>query len=268
MTPQDCYRLLQIPENADLATIKSAYRRRAFALHPDLHPGSPNAAKQFQRLNEAYVLLTRLHAHKTATTTESGTTDKQTREDAFKAYNRAKNQQRQTTEDKQQRKSAHANTRRDASGPFYYKQEDVLQDILKDPFAKKVFEDIYAQLKNEGSALSRNKPRKRKRLALEWGKSTLSIDLTQGIIAGIKNWLRHQMDYEQTVYLPTPNLVPGTKVRLNISIGLTGEKKMLEITLPPDFVVGRPIRLREQGRKFGTWRGDLYVRILAKTDPV
>jgi molecular chaperone DnaJ len=38
----------------------------------------------------------------------------------------------------------------------------------------------------------------------------------------------------------------------------------LEVTLPPDFAPGRPIRLKGLGRHFGPWKGDLYLHLLAK----
>ena len=54
---KECYEILKIDKHADLETLKSAYRKRAFELHPDLHPDNPDAGRQFQRLNEAYVAL-------------------------------------------------------------------------------------------------------------------------------------------------------------------------------------------------------------------
>ncbi|MBL3583647.1 J domain-containing protein [Oleidesulfovibrio alaskensis] len=275
MTLQECYRILQIPEGSDNEAVKAAYRRRAFELHPDLHPDKPDAGRQFRRLNEAYVILTRRGTAAGNGGTTSGAAPsggaaagRQARDDAFRAYSRAKQNFRSGTgKQKEQTTRKTAAGQDTASGSFYYRQEDVLQDILKDPFARRVFEDIYAQVRREGSALSRKKPQKRRKLALEWGESKLNLDLSQGLVAGIRGWMRGQMDDEQTVYLPPANLVPGSKVRLNISVGFTGEKKTLEVTLPPDFVVGRPIRLRGQGRKIGAWRGDLYIRILVKTGP-
>ena len=59
MTRKECYAALELPEGAPAAEIKRAYRRLAFALHPDLNPDVPNASRRFQRLNEAYVLLTK-----------------------------------------------------------------------------------------------------------------------------------------------------------------------------------------------------------------
>ena len=55
----ECYRILGVPQGASLDEIKHAYRTKAFALHPDLNP-SAGASRQFQQLNEAYVILIRL----------------------------------------------------------------------------------------------------------------------------------------------------------------------------------------------------------------
>ena len=55
----ECYHILGVPQGASLDEIKHAYRTKAFALHPDLNP-SAGASRQFQQLNEAYVILIRL----------------------------------------------------------------------------------------------------------------------------------------------------------------------------------------------------------------
>ena len=57
---KECYEVLRLEKGADLQAVKRAYRRRAFELHPDLNPGNPEAGRQFQILNEAYVALTAL----------------------------------------------------------------------------------------------------------------------------------------------------------------------------------------------------------------
>jgi molecular chaperone DnaJ len=38
----------------------------------------------------------------------------------------------------------------------------------------------------------------------------------------------------------------------------------VEVTLPGDYQPGRPVRLRGMGRRFGPWKGDLYLRIIPK----
>ena len=77
----------------------------------------------------------------------------------------------------------------------------------------------------------------------------------------VSGWFRKQIDDEQTLRLPSANLVPGAKVRLEIRHGLGGESEVVEITLPPEFAPGKSVRLKGMGRRLGKWRGDLYVRI-------
>ncbi|MEG2140775.1 MAG: J domain-containing protein, partial [Bilophila sp.] len=62
MTLKECYQILDLNQSASLEEVKRAYRQRAFALHPDLNPGIADASRQFQRLNEAYVILSKLIA--------------------------------------------------------------------------------------------------------------------------------------------------------------------------------------------------------------
>ncbi|NKB43047.1 MAG: DnaJ domain-containing protein [Alphaproteobacteria bacterium] len=54
--PKGYYSMLGVSDDADVAAIKSAYRSKAKRMHPDINP-SPIAAKQFQRLTEAYEVL-------------------------------------------------------------------------------------------------------------------------------------------------------------------------------------------------------------------
>ena len=57
ITLKEAYFLLDITKDAGIDEVKQAYRKRAFALHPDLHPDNANAAAEFQRVNEAYVAV-------------------------------------------------------------------------------------------------------------------------------------------------------------------------------------------------------------------
>jgi molecular chaperone DnaJ len=91
----------------------------------------------------------------------------------------------------------------------------------------------------------------------------VGLDLSKGLVGGVKSWLRGQLDDEQTVSYPAHALGPGKTLRLTISSRF-GEPRTVQVTLPPDFVVGRPIRLKGLGSKLGPFTGDLFLRILAK----
>ncbi len=259
MTLAECFRILQVEEGAAPEAIKSSYRKLAFTLHPDLNPNDPAASRKFQQLNEAYVILTR--------TAQAGDTEQ------AKAKQRARTSQAKPKpgEDKRAKEAYaeeaarnvfHRKTGQTAGFSFEFRQEEVLQDILRDPFARKVFEDIYNQVR-QGSGKPLKKLSKRS-LELALGGRTLKFDLSQGVVGGIKSWLKGQLDDEHTAQLHPASLLPGRTVRLKIRLGISGEEKQIEVKLPVDFVPGKPIRLKGLGRHLGPFKGDLYLRLLPK----
>ena len=365
MTLKECYRILELPQSADLDEIKKAYRRLAFALHPDLNPGMPDAVRRFQEVNEAYVLLSKtlqeesrrdprvqhrrppkdqqaqaqaqMRAAAQAEAQAKARAEAQARARAeTQARVRAEAQARAAASAAAQASSRKANSRAvsgqatisssarnymGSSGPSAEKprpgtaagsfgqagpradqygpassrngardidfnrvsgkifsqtdnagstarQEEVLGEILNDPFARRVFEDIYSELKKEHgpgrhpAPQRMPKPKKKKKLSLEWGKRKMSVDLTHGIFGAVKAWLRGQLDQEQILEMPAAGIVPGARLRLQVGLGVFGHSQSVEVTLPPDYSPGAPIRLKGLGRKLGAWRGDLYLRVV------
>lgn len=284
MNVQDCHRILKVSAEANLEEVKAAFRQQAFRLHPDLNP-SPKAAEQFRLLNEAYILLTRSLKDEAAGAKArpgpaQGAKSKAEQARAEKAYS-----QNQASA----RKDAMGAQRKAGAKGFHLAEEEVLRDLLTDPFARQVFEDIYSQLKREQAGtrpgygqgpghggpvhapFKHQAPRPgqpeappRRSLNIQWGEKSLELDMSKGLMGGIKSWLRSQLDDEQTVHFPAYSLGPGKTLRITISARFSGEPRTVEITLPPDFVVGRPIRLKGLGRKLGPFTGDLFLRILAK----
>ena len=320
---KECYDILKLKKNADTADLKRAYRRRAFELHPDLNPGNPDASREFQLLNEAYVALSAILKHEDGVraSTEASRaaqaeskaraakdkpaddkSDKQAQADngaqsngqqadsggkdagssaaGAQAADEAGNPQQEQNQERQEDKSA--DQKKSQNG---YSEHDVLRDLLTDPFARRVFEDIYSELnrqhqdeapqqeeapsQKEGPAPGqpKEKPAAEKRNVklhksnLAWGTSKWNKEHSKGVTGMVKGWLRRQIDEEQTLALPSANLAPGKRIRLQIRQALSGELKTVEITLPPDFAVGKPIRLRGLGKRVGPWQGDLYLII-------
>ncbi len=339
---KECYAILQLPKDASLEDVKKAYRKRAFELHPDLNPDTPNAGYQFQDLNEAYVALTRMletedaRRHASTAAEEKRQQEKAEREAERKAAQeekvrareekakerdekakaraeakakereeqakaRAQAQQRGETEDKQKQREeaaerAYAERQRAKQA---YAQEDVLRDLLHDPFARRVFEDIYSEVNKQGGQKATaqaeaasdataqsskakaakpepevirpaEKPPVTKVQAdpptakVELREDKTDIPFSRFFSGKIKGWLQNQIDEEQTIKMPASALFVGARIRLQIRRGLSDELSTVEITLPPEFVVGKALRLRGLGKKVGKWQGDLYLTIESK----
>lgn len=366
MTLKECYVLVGVQQSATLDEVKRAYRKRAFELHPDLNPHMGDAGKQFQQLNEAYVILTRLiaaretreerlkaerDAKNARQSASSGKTAHATSDDSSRQETGANSQtasSRQTygqgeqsadtppngtTEQKDQAKQAqqasqtsqadsgaskeqasttdsaqqtHQKSRAttDTDGEkVYAEQQEVLRDILNDPFARRVFEDIYSEIRKKGhtpgaenaahNEQAQNRTTRKEPFAatatsqrikktgnsapspsakgpfwssmLDWGQHKIKLDFSKGMGGVVKDWLRGQIDEEQIFQLPASKLFPGARVRLQIRHGLSDDVTTLDVTLPPDFISGKPIRLKGMGKKLGRWQGDLYLTLLVKS---
>lgn len=313
----ECFKVLGLDESAGPNAIKKAYRKLAFELHPDLNPGLPDAAKKFQRLNEAYVILIQEYSNTSFASDrrragprtggagpESARYDEKTRAEARRAYEKARAEANQraagaSAQSAQpgqagaggagQAKPSGASSGPASGQPFGQTgggqpgkpggtyagrtpgREEILRDLLNDPFARRVFEDIYSHVRysaGKGAKPAPPPPPPRKKAPAKVKaaprKSAISAvgDGVSRLAGGIKGWLRKQIDDEQTMYLPGESLLPGARVRLQVQHGFSGDKKTIEFTLPPEFLPGKPIRLKGLGRRLGNMQGDLYLRIL------
>ncbi len=261
MNVQECFRILRLNKGANLDEVKSAYRQLAFKYHPDLN-SSPGAANKFREINEAYVIIkdTLAAGPQKAEYKAPPKGEKPKAKPKQGAHEYAKQQSRA----RQDAKAHYKESTRARSQKFYYKEEEVLQDLLNDPFARKVFEDIYSQIRKKNPNYKGPVGLKERKLSLQWGDKKLHFDLTKGVTGSIKSWLKGTMDYEQTVYFPGHTLMPGRKVRITVEQKFSKGPKTIEVILPQDFVIGRPIRLKGLGRRLGPLKGDLLLRILPK----
>lgn len=253
---KECYEILRLNKGATLEDVKKAYRKRAFELHPDLNPGNLEAGREFQLLNEAYVALSAM-----LKTTEQTT---QSRKEPPHAET---SQHKQETEKKEQQSQSE-------KASAAYAEQDVLRDLLNDPFARRVFEDIYSELNRKETPRPeaqqppprQEKPEKKPETVPRPQPTKITVPLWEkghdkGLKGVVKDWLRRQIDEEQTLKLPAARLAPGRKIRLSIRRGMSDELHAVEVTLPADFTIGKPVRLRGLGRRVGPWQGDLYLTI-------
>lgn len=289
MTRKQSYAILGIKEGASLAEVKKAYRKKAFELHPDLSP-LHDAGRRFQELNEAYVLMLGFLEEDRATEASAARRATGAAKKDFSATHSAPPGgapgNRRATEDENRAadfgrqkestfQSASANTtepgrpereKRNTSYSFlndannrHLSKEEVLSNVLHDPFARRVFEDIYREIRHgkkaQGNASRENPQGFADMLPLRAGRK---------VLYSIKDWFRRQIDDEQTVTVPVSALRPGMRIRLQVQHGMSGKKQNIEVTLPLDYTPGRPMRLRGLGKKIGPWLGDLYLRIIPK----
>lgn len=267
---RECYEILRLEKGADLQAVKHAYRKRAFELHPDLNPGNQEASRQFQLLNEAYVALSAM-----LKPAEEARQKAQKEQDDGQARQEQKTGQAGESETAGQQQGDASKARQ------AYAEQDVLRDLLNDPFARRVFEDIYSELNRKQEEQPKEKaassplpppppprPEKKSRKQDKRPKSYQASVVPpwgagqeKGVKGLLKDWLRRQIDEEQTLVLPAARLAPGRKIRLQIRRGLSEDINSVEVTLPADFQVGKPVRLRGLGRRVGPWQGDLYLTI-------
>ena len=259
MTRKQALTILGLKEGASAEEVKRAYRKLAFELHPDLHPENPDASKDFQQLSEAYVFLStpqdpkgtprgRQSRESAAEATERA------RADAERAYARAKKR----FQEEAGKPGGAGKASSSGEKTREMKRDEVLQDLLRDPFARRVFEDIYSQIREETSRKKYTEARDTARYRTTMGLDEPSfLEKTKDNVSG---WLRRQIDEEQTVKLPGP-LRAGSRIRLQIDHGVFGKPQTIELTLPSEFRPGRPIRLKGLGKHVGKWRGDLYLKI-------
>lgn len=279
----ECYEILKIAKDATLDDVKHAYRLRAFELHPDLNPDDSLAGKKFQQLNEAYVALSALLEARQQESPKTGDKGEAKTEARSEAHDEKKEEEEKT--DKEQTDEEQAQQKRREQADRAYAEQDVLRDLLNDPFARRVFEDIYRELNKQQAgkkaekaeepkseqepkkeqpkarAAKEKKPERRETSLhkdnLAW--NTPAWEQQKGVGGFVKNWFKRQIDEEIHLTLPAQSLLPGRKVRLQIRHGIASDVHTIEVTLPKDFAIGKPVRLRGLGKHVGPWQGDLYL---------
>ena len=109
---RDYYGILGVPPEAAEEEVRRAYRRLALEWHPDRRGGDPRAAERFKEISEAYAVL--------SSPARRREYDAARRLGATAAWGRA------------------------------HRQEDLLRDLITDPRASAVFEELARELQRMG----------------------------------------------------------------------------------------------------------------------
>ena len=112
---KDYYELLELERNASEEQIRKSYRRLAFKHHPDRNPGDPKAEEKFKKIAEAYGVLI-----------------DPVKRSEYDRWLRTGPQERV------------------AGGGFRYSQEEIFQDLFKDPEFSRVFQDLFREFEKAG----------------------------------------------------------------------------------------------------------------------
>jgi len=112
---KDYYKILEVDQDASEEQIRKGYRRLAFKYHPDRNPGDLSAEERFKEIAEAYGVLT----------------------DPIK----------RNEYDKWLRVGP---TEGAAGQGFPYSQEEIFQDLFRDPRFRHVFQDLFGEFERAG----------------------------------------------------------------------------------------------------------------------
>ena len=269
---KDYYRLLGISPQASPEDIKKAYRRLAFANHPDRNPDNRSQAEnRFKEITEAYGILI--------------DPQKRARYDHIRKQGSAFEQ-------------AHARTQRGA-----FSREQVLRDLFQNPYARQIFKDLEQEFRRQGFCFDSNFVKK----TLFGGKGVfiggiffISLFGSRGLSrqAGehLRTRSRRQVPAAERVPLlrklgEKAGLLPadeapsgspalrkkdrlyelritpvqaarGDHVAIQVNTGHAPQK--LWVTIPPGIRSGTRLRLAGKGKpgRLGSPPGDLFIKII------
>jgi len=118
---KDYYELLEVDRDASEEQIRKSYRKLALKYHPDRNPGDPKAEEHFKKIAEAYGVLI--------------------------------DPAKRSEYDRWLRTGA---KERVAGGGFRYSQEEIFQDLFKDPRFSHVFQDLFREFEKAGFRFDQN----------------------------------------------------------------------------------------------------------------
>jgi curved DNA-binding protein len=296
MEHKDYYKILSIPQDADSATIKRAYRNLARQYHPDLNAGNAEAERIFKEVNEAYSVLSDVERRRAYDQYGAGWQQKSNSQDNFNwsgwfgEGNEAppRPQARTTTEEFEQslQREQSVEPERDKGDKqhsisdlfqhFFYKSDaqgrEEPYSEPEPPFGRsEQILPIEISLEEAFRGTAR---------MIQQGIERFEVAIPRGIHTGSKVRITHNAELEHLTLLVTVKAHPllardgdhlHVKIKVELYTALLGGEILvptlegdLLLIVPPNTQNGRTFRLKGQGMpllKVPERRGDLYAEI-------
>lgn len=227
------YEILEVSEDADISTIKAAYRRLVRKYHPDLNPGDRTSCEKFKRITEAYETLS----------------DNFRKEvyDKLNHFGEAKNSSFESESAKTYSEPKSSPYRKTYKTPNEPKSTfgDIFSDIL-DSFISQPKKDSAKRNQTKGTDIFMEIVLTKKE-ALEGTLRTINI---------IHTTICHNCFGRK--------FINGSKCSLCQGKGETSVQKKLNVKIPPYVHDGSKIRIANEGNqgKNGGANGDLYLTVM------
>lgn len=258
---KDYYRILGVDPQASDQEVRRAYRKLALRYHPDRNPGDPTAEERFKEVNEAYGVLG----------------------------------------DPQKRAGYDQHMGLGSQEGFRYSQEEILQDLFRDPRMNKVFQEMIREFQRAGVRFDQQffdqvffggrgvlfggifvwgpssapgirvfGPRRRPQEPLGQKRGPGLLERLGQRIGG---YLRGSGG---TLSVPRSSASAGTDLhyeltlpaeealrgtRVRIAIDRGFGKEKLQVRIPPGTRAGTRLRLRGKGLQGPEGTGDLYITV-------
>ena len=237
---KDLYEILGITYEADIAKIKSAYRKKARVCHPDVNNNTPESIREFKEITEAYEFLI--------------DENKRKRYDEIRGFSRKRAENSQAK--RAQAKQAYSKTTNESpkteqprkTPPKEEKQSfsNVFNSILDGLFPE---DDGYEKKKN-------CKPSNGRDINLN-----VSIKIEEAI-SGTHRTI-NVLHTEMCPKCEGRRFINGSKCPMCKGTGEISIHKKLNVKIPANIKHGSKIRIANEGNKgcHGGKNGDLYLKI-------